>query len=223
VNTPAAAPPRQINLYDRSLLPTRERFSARQIALGIGAASLAMAAIAWWAAGEAATLRREVAEQAKQLELEAALALAPPQLGGRVVPTPEQVAALEKALGDKQALLDTRLAAREALKRGMAGPGSGPSAIMRTIAESVPRAAWLTGVRVVGARIDLTGRTIDAAAVEGWLDGLRASGFLAESPAPTVQVERLDPATTPARSAHAYLFTISAELSAPLADEGAEP
>jgi Tfp pilus assembly protein PilN len=223
VTTPATAPLGQINLYDPSLLPQRERFSARQIAVGVAVTALTMAAIAWWAAMQAGVLRSEVEEQAKQLEYETARALAPPQLGGQAVPTPQQVAALERALAASQAQLEARSAARDALKRGMSGPGSGPSAIMRTIAGSIPQAAWLTEARVVGARIDLTGRSIDPAAVEGWLDRLRTAGFLAPSPTPTVRIERLDPATIPGRAAAAYLFSISAELSTPLADEGAGP
>jgi len=223
VTTPAAAPLGQINLYDPSLLPRRERFSARQIALGVAATAVTMVAIAWWAAMQAGVLRLEVEEQAKQLEYETARALAPPQLGGQPVPTPQQVTALERALSAKQAQLEARSAAREALKRGMAGPDAGPSAIMRTIAASIPQAAWLTEARVVGARLDLTGRSLDPAAVEGWLDRLRTSGFLAAAPTPTVRIERLDAATTPGRAPAAYLFNISAELSAPLADEGAGP
>lgn len=223
MNTLAAAPPRQINLFNPALLPKRESFSARQIAWGVLIAALAMAGIAWWAAREAGTLRREVAEQAKLLETATARALAPPVLDGKPVPSPEQVAALEKGLREKQAHLEARRAAREALKRGMAGPDAGPSALLRAIAGSIPAAAWVTEVRVVGARIDLSGRAIDPAAIHGWLDRLRASGFLAESPTPIVRVERMEAAAPSGRAATAYLFNISAELASPLADERAGP
>lgn len=216
----AAAVPRQINLYNPALLPKREHFSARQIAVGVAAAAVAMVAVAWWAAKEADVLRREVTAQAKQLESETARAQAPLLLDGQAVPTPQQVAVLEQALRERHALLEARRAARETLKRGRAGPDAGPSALMRIIAETIPPAAWLTEVRAVGARIEVSGKAIDPAAVQGWLERLRASGFLAEKPVPTVRVERIEAAAPAGRSLPTYLFSISAELSAPLADEG---
>lgn len=215
-----AVVPRQINLYNPALLPKREHFSARHIAVGVAAAGVAMVAIAWWAAKQSDVLRGEIASQAQELASETARAQGPPLVDGQPVPTPQQVALLEQALRDKQAQLEARRAAREALKRGRAGPDAGPSALMRIIAESIPAAAWLTEVRAVGGRFELTGKTIDPAAVQGWLERLRASGFLAEAPVPTVRVERIEAAAPAGRTPAAYLFSISAELSAPLADEG---
>lgn len=220
MNAAVAMPPRQINLYNPALLPKREHFSARQIVVGVAAAGVAMAAIAWWAAREAEVLRREVAEQARQLESVAARAQAPPLLEGQPVPTPQQVAALEQAFRDRQALLEARRAAREALKRGMAGPDAGPSALMRMVATSIPAAAWLTEVRAVGSRIEVSGKAVDPAAVEGWLARLRTSGFLAETPVPTVRVERIEAPVPAGRALPTYLFSIAAELASPLAEEG---
>ena len=215
-----AATPLQVNLYNPALLPKRERFSARQIALGVIVAGAAMAAVSWWAFTQSMALRKEMAEQAQYRAAQTARAMVPPTLDGKPVPSPEEVAALEAALKGKYALLETRRAARDALKRGMASPDSGPSALMRLVATSIPREAWLTELRAAGSRLEVAGRATDPAAVEAWLARLRSSGFLAEKPAPALKLERMDAANAPARSAGAYTFNVSATLAAPLADEG---
>lgn len=213
----------QVNLYNASLVPKREQFSARQIAAGVILAALAMVAVAVWATLQMRTLRQEVDEQAKLLAGRAAGALAAPTVQGQSVPTPQEVAALEQALRSKQASLQARRAARDALKRGMAGPDSGPSALMRRIAESIPQEAWLTEIRAVGGSVELSGKTLDPEAVDTWLSRLRASGLLAETPAPTVRAERIETAEAAGRRAPAYTFGISATLANPLAQEGGQP
>ena len=218
-----AATPLQVNLYNPALLPKRERFSARQIAVGVLVAGLAMAAVSWWAFTQSAALRKEMTEQAQYRAAQTARAMVPPTLDGKPVPSPGEVAALEQALKARHAQLESRRAARDALKRGMASPDSGPSALMRLVATSIPREAWLTELRVSGSRLDVAGRATDPAAVEAWLARLRASGFLAAKPAPALKLERMEAATAPARSAGGYTFSISAGLAAPLADEGKGP
>ena len=214
-----AASPRQVNLYNAALLPKKERFSARQIAVGVIVAGVAMVAVAWWAAGESGALRKEIAEQAQYRAAQTARALVPPTLDGKPVPTTQEVAALELALKGKHVLLEARLAARDTLKRGMAGPDAGPSALMRLVASSIPREAWVTEIRVAGSRLDVAGRATDPAAVEGWLARLRNSGFLAEKQAPALRLERME-AAAPGRAGGGYTFNISAILASPLAEEG---
>lgn len=220
----AIAPaPLQVNLYNPALLPQRERFSARQIAAGVMVAGVAMAAVAWWAITESRTLRKEMAEQEQYRAAQTARALAPPTLAGKAVPTVQEVAALEQSLKARQALLESRRAARDAMKRGVASAQSGPSALMRLVATSIPREAWLTELRVSGSRLEVAGKATDPAAVEAWLERLRASGFLAEKPAPALKLERMDAAAAPARAAGGYTFSVAATLAAPLAEEGKGP
>ena len=217
-----AAAPSQINLYNAALLPKRESFSARQIAAGVAVAAVAMVAVSWWAASESRLLRKEVAEQAQYQAAKIARALVPPTLDGKPVPTPQEVAALEQGLKAKHALLESRRAALDAMKRGMVGPEAGPSALMRLVATSIPREAWLTELRVAGSRLDVAGRATDPAAVEAWLARLRASGFLAEKSTPTLRLERMEAPGTPGRTS-GYTFNVSATLASPLADEGPRP
>lgn len=213
----------QINLYNLSLLPTREIFSARLIVAWVAVAVILMLAVGWWAILETRSLSREVANTAAYQAAEKART-APTMIDGEALPTAEQVAARELALRNQQALLEARRAARDVLKRGVADEKGGPSVLMRAIAGSAPPQAWLTEVRVAGGRIDFTGKTLDPVAVTVWLDKLRTSGLLAAKPLPAVRVERVDlPQTTPARPASAYSFAISATLSSPFAEDGARP
>ena len=221
--TANAAPPRQINLYNPALLPKREQFSARQIAAGAALAAVAIAAVSFWAAKEASTLRREVQEHERTRAAQNALALAPVMLDGRPVPSPEALAALEKALEAKAALLKSRQAALEGMRRGTAGADAGPSALMRVVASTIPATAWLGEIRVAGSRIDIVGKALDPADVDGWLARLRASGFLAETPLPSVRVERIEAPTHGGSARGAYQFTLSAALASPFAEEGARP
>lgn len=203
----------QINLYNPALRPARESFSARQLLAWVVIAALAMGALGWWATRQARELKGEIAGQPG--------AGAPTADAGA---SPQQVAAMEKALRERQALLAARLAARDGLKRGMAASGHGPSGLMGAIARTLPAAAWITELRVAGSRIEAGGRTLDPGAVEGWLQRLRADGFLAEGDTPAVRVERMEAAAIPgARGQATYSFHVTGTLAFPFADDGTRP
>ena len=216
-----ASPLRQINLYNASLIPTREIFSARLMVAWVFMAVIAMAAIAWWAVVEKRKVSAEVANLASRQTVERArkTAVLP---SGEVLPTPQELAAREQALRNQQALLETRRARLEALKRGMASENGGPSALMRLIANSAPPQVWVTEVRVAGSHIDISGKTLDPNTIGVWLDYLRTSVYFAVKPVPAVRLERVD-VPAPAREFVVYSFAISAALSSPFAEEGGRP
>ena len=222
---------RQINLYNPSLIPTREVFSARLIVAWVIVAAIAMAAVAWWAVIETRKVNVEIANQALRQAADRARTVSSVPPEGEVLPTPQQLATRQQALRSQQAQLESRRALRDVLKRGTASDVSGPSAIMRVIATTAPSQAWLTEIRVSGSRVDISGRTYDPASVTLWLDRLRASGHLAAKPQSTVRVERADvavptPGTPPPvapRTPPVYTFGIVAALSAPFADDGGRP
>lgn len=207
-----AAAPQQVNLYNPTLLPKRERFSARQLVAWVVLALAAMIALAWWAVSQTRLLRGEMAQQA---------ARTPPAAAAAIV-TPQQVAAMEQAVRDRKALLETRRAARDTMKRGMADAGRGPSGVMRHVADSIPASAWITELRAVGPRIEIVGRTLDPGAVDAWLDRLRSAGIILPTPSPSVRIERME-AAAGSRTAPAYTFQVSAALGAPFADDGGRP
>lgn len=221
--TPAAFQLQQVNLFNPGLIPKRESFTARHIIVWSVVALVGMTALGWWASVETGKLRREVAENASRLAADGAFALKPRLPSGEVAPTPQEIAALEQARQAKKALREARLGAREVLKRGLAGPNDGPSALLRLIASTLPAAAWLSEIRVAGERIDVTGKSLDAAAVDAWLEHLRTSGFLAARPMPALRLERTDAPAPSGGVQPVFVFGISAALAAPFADEGARP
>jgi len=201
----------QLNLYDPSLLPPRHAFTVRQLLAWVLIAALALGVVAWWARGQIGSLRQEMAREAARPH--------EPEAG----PSAQQVAGLEQALHARTALLDARRAAREALERGMARPDAGPSAVLRSIADTIPPSAWLVELRVAGSHVDIRAKALDPAAVDAWLERLRASRFLAERPAPTLRLDRIDPPAGSTQSATVYGVLVSGTLEAPFADEGARP
>ena len=223
METTVALQPQQVNLFNPSLVPKRASFSARHILTWAVVAFLAMAALGWWATTQTRTLRREVSEYAALRAKHEELAVVPRLPSGEVAPTQQEVASLEQSLTARQSQLDARRGVRDALKRGMTGPNDGPSALLRLIATTMPSSAWLTEVRVAGARIDIAGKALDAATVDGWLGQLNASGFLAARPLPAVRLERIEAPTPSGRAMTVYTFNISAALTAPFAEDGARP
>jgi hypothetical protein len=221
----AVAPLRlqQVNLLNTGLIPKRESFTARHILVWSVIALVAMGVLGWWTSVETGKLRREVAENAARLAAESAFALKPRLPGGEVAPTPQEIAALEQAWQARKSELEASRGARELLKRGLAGPDDGPSALLRLIARTLPDAAWLTEVRVAGERFDVSGKSLDAAVVNAWLEQLRASGFLAEKPMPALRIERTDAPAPSGGVLPVFVFSISAALAVPFAEEGVRP
>lgn len=245
---PRSTPLRQINLYNPALIPARELFSARLIVAWVLVAVVAMIAVAWWAVIETRNVSQEVSTQTAR-QIEAKARTAPVMIPGEEFLTPQQAAARELTLRSQQSLLETRRAMRDTLKRGTASATSGPSAVMRLIATSVPPQVWLTEVRVAGSQFEVSGKTLDPFAVNVWLDRLRASGQLAGKPLPVMRIERIEanatanatanappsappstpfatptpPIAPPVRSLPVYTFGLSAALSSPFADDGGRP
>lgn len=219
----ATAPLRlqQVNLLNPGLIPKRESFTAWHIIVWSVVALAGMAALGWWASVETGKLRREVAANAAWLAADSAFALQPRLPSGEVAPTPQEIAALEQARQAMKSDLEARKGARDLLKRGLAGPEDGPSALLRRIAATLPEAAWLTEIRVAGERIDVTGKSLDAAAIDAWLEQLRASGFLAQKPMPALRIERTDAPAPSGGVLPVFVFGIAGALAVPFAEEGA--
>lgn len=203
------ASPQQVNLLNPALLPVRQKFSARQLFIWIALATGALAAVGWWTSGQMSALRGEIAaEQAR------------PRPQAEPGPTALQVASLEQSLKAVRAKLDARRAALDGLRRGMAGPGGGPAGVMRRLAETIPSTVWLQDVNVNAARIDLKANALEPSAVEGWLERLRAGGFLADRPASTLRLDRIDAAVAAPGAPTAYSVAVSATLASPFAEGG---
>lgn len=210
---------RQINLYNAALIPKRELFSARLILWWLVISILLMAAVGRWAMIETRSISREIAIQAGQQASARARAL-PMATDGEVLPTPQQVAALEQKLRSQQELLEKRQTFWRTLNQGTTAENGGPSALMRQFSKNIPPQVWLTEIRVTGGRIDVTGKTLDPVAVNALVDRLQTAGYLAAKPSAAIRLERTDVSSS-VRTPLVYSFSVAAALSSTFADEGA--
>jgi Tfp pilus assembly protein PilN len=218
---------KQINLINVTLVPSKEVFTASRIVIGVIAALLTMIGIGWWAFSERQKLSQELARQAAARIAETARSqLAAGGIDGPV--TPQELASREQALKAQVATVAARKVVRDALKRGLATDKQGPSALLRTVASTIPADAWVTELRGEGSQFELIGRTLDPAAVSVWQERLTASGALAAAPMPVVKVERADavsatPSAAAVRAPAVYTFSITGTLAAPFASERGRP
>ncbi len=215
----------QINLFNPSLVNSDEVFTANRILVGVVGALITMAAIGWWAASERQRLTQAVQTQAAARQAELARLQQAAGVGDAIL-TPQELAAREQLLKAQVATLDARRAVRDGLRRGLANDKQGPSALLRTLAGSVPVDTWITELRAEGSQFELSGKTLDAAAINAWQDRLHLSGTLAAQPMPVIKVERTDAVTAASAMSRAptvYNFTITGTLAAPFAGEKGRP
>lgn len=205
--------PQQVNLFNAALIPTRQRFSVRQLFGWIALAVVALVAVAWWASTQMRSLRQQIAQEAAR----------PRATVADQGPTPQQLATLEQALRGLQTQIASREATLQEMKRGIAGPAGGPAGVMRALAQTIPESAWLLDVNIAGGRIDIKAKALEPAAVEAWLERLRSSGVLAERPAATLKLDRIDAAAGPANAPTAYAVQATATLAKPFAEPGGRP
>jgi Tfp pilus assembly protein PilN len=227
----AFAQKKQINLFNASLVPSKEVFTANRIVIGVVAALLTMVAIGWWAVSERQKLAQELAKQTAARAAEATRTQL--AVGVDAPLTPQELASREQALKTQVATVAARKVVRDALKRGLATDKQGPSALLRTLANTAPADAWVTELRAEGSQFELIGRTLDPTAVSLWQERLTAAGALAPTPMPVVKVERAEavlPTSTGAtaiaaspRGPGVYTFSIIGALAAPFAGERGKP
>jgi Tfp pilus assembly protein PilN len=179
--------PQQINLSTPAQAVSRERFTAQTMATAL-ATLLVLGGIlcaAWvWNLDRATRDYAEIATtQARETEgLKAALAnnaaAAKPVDATLTQQVEAQRTALKQREQMKQALLDGRFQ-----------PGWGHSDRLQLVARSIPDAVWVTEVKADATRLEVTGFTLEPAALNQWVDRLAVSPLMQGLRLATVQVE----------------------------------
>lgn len=180
--------PQQINLCTPVFLTPRHYFSATTMAQALGVFLLLGGALStfwvWSLQQVGAGYRQSVASNQREIErLQAAIKL------NRANAAPAD-AALGQELQQRRDELAYREHLLQVLQRGLAREGWGHSARLQLVASSIPPQAWVTEIKADDARFELSGFTLDPAALNGWMARLAASPLLQGLQLSTVKVER---------------------------------
>lgn len=180
----------QINLLTPILLAPRRYFSALAMAQALGLVLLGGIAISLWMQLQAQQARREFAAAQEQTKVERqrlleALTALPAPADPRTLE--QQWSALMQQNERQQQLL-------RAIQGGLGREGERHSDLLRLLAESVPASVWLDELQWVAGttgRLELTGATLDPAALRQWLARLAAQPLLQGHNLDAVRVEKV--------------------------------
>ena len=186
IQTSSTNLPQKINLFAHIKLSKNKYFSVK-LMLQILAVLVVLGGClsgAYWVwslnvAGE--DLTKSLAAQSSELEsLQAAIAQN--NAGGQ--PSP----ALEQELQDSRTELLQREQFAQELQRGLLRPGWGHAARLQLIAQSIPAQVWVTKVKSDETQFEVTGFTLEPAALSKWVAILAASPLLEGQNLSTVNI-----------------------------------
>jgi Tfp pilus assembly protein PilN len=231
--------PQQINLCTPILLTQKRYFSAQTMVQALAVfVVLGGGLCAYWvwslnAASEG--FKKTLASQSGELErLQSAIQIGKTGLG------PVESALTQELQGGRAELLRRETLYAE-LQRGLFRPGWGHSARLQLVAQSIPAQVWLTEVKADESQLDVSGFTLEPAALNEWVNKLAASPLLQGQKLSTVKVENASAAVKkavggPAASAlpgppsaletaqrPAWSFSLLSALGKPVAKAGDKP
>lgn len=188
--------PQQINLSNPIFLVQKRYFSATTMARALGVflllGGLLSAYWSWALVALNTGYQQSVASSQREIErLQAAIQ------ARRAATGPADAAAVQELEARKTELQQRELLLRE-LKRGLLRDGQGHAARLQLLARSIPPQAWITEVKADDLRLELSGYTLEPAALNGWVARLADSPLLEGQQLSLVKVERVKPEAVPA-------------------------
>lgn len=188
--------PQQINLCTPILLTQKRYFSAHTMAIALGVfLVLGGALCGTWVwnldhAGE--SFQQSLATHAGELE---SLQNAIQRSKANAAPVDP---ALLAQLQTRRNAVAQRVKVKEALTEGMFLPGWGHSDRLTWVARSIPAPVWITEIRMDATRFEVTGFTLEPAALNDWVDKLSTSPLMQGLKLATVKVENTSMTANPA-------------------------
>lgn len=184
--------PQQINLCTPILLTQKRYFSAQTMVLALGVflvlGLLLCGLWVWNLDRSSASLEASATSRKQEVDsLQAAIAIS----RAHAAPVAPALLAL---LTERRNALEQREQLREALNEGMFRPGWGHSDRLTWVARSIPASVWISDVRMNGARFEVSGFTLEPAALNEWVDKLSISPLMQGLKLATVKVEKATPA-----------------------------
>lgn len=225
--------PQQINLCTPIFLTQKRYFSANTMAQALGVFLLLggiLSAYWTWSLQQiSAGYQQSVATNQREIDrLQAAIKVSQAS-------TAPADAALVQELQQRRDELQHREQLLEELRRGLTREGWGHSARLQLVAQTIPPQAWVTEIKADDSRLELSGYTLEPAALNVWMARLAASPLLQGQQLATVKVERAvtelrdatgAPAIAPGAAAGPAVWSfilVSAVAAPPVAAAGARP
>jgi Tfp pilus assembly protein PilN len=196
----------QINLHRPILLKPRLLFSAKAIAQSVAIFSVAVVAACVWVSLSVKAFKQnsQGTEQRLTQERDQLLSVLTPRSASDtdVKALQQQLTAMQVALNQQRLSLNDMYLGRNIGDRSY-------SAILKLLADTVPPPVWITDVIVSTARLEVTGMTLDPAALQAWSVRLATHPLLQGQRLAAVRVERapatpLGPGAAIAREAWAF-------------------
>jgi Tfp pilus assembly protein PilN len=180
--------PQQINLCTPIFLTQKRYFSASKMAQALGVFLLlggALLAFSTWSLQQVSEgYRQTVASNQREIDrLQAAIKI-------NIANSAPADAALVQELQQRRDELQHREQLLGELRRGLAREGWGHSARMQLVARSIPPQVWVTDIKSDDTRFELSGYTVEPAALNVWMARLADSPLLQGQQLSTVKVER---------------------------------
>jgi Tfp pilus assembly protein PilN len=207
--------PQQINLCTPILLTQKRYFSAQTMAQALAMIVVfggGLSAYWVWSLNLASEgFKKTLATQSHELEsLQTALA----QGKAGVAPTD---AALTQELQARRTELMLREKLFEESQRGLFKPGWGHAARLELVARTIPPQVWVTEVKADDIGLDVSGFTLEPAALNDWVTKLAASPLLEGQKLTTVKVENASVSTAKTASRAMWSFNLVSALGKPAA------
>jgi Tfp pilus assembly protein PilN len=180
--------PQQINLCTPLFLTQKHQVSAKVIFKGLAIFIVLGASLssywAWSLQHIDATYRQSMGNNQQELtRLQAAIKTA------KAHNAPAD-AAMTQSLQQQRDELQQREQLLTELRRGLSGEGRGHSARLLLVAQTIPPQVWVTEIKADDLRIELSGFTLEPAALNVWMDRLAQSPLLQGQQLAAVKVER---------------------------------
>jgi Tfp pilus assembly protein PilN len=195
----------QINLCTPILLTQKRYFSAQTMALSLAVfmvlGSVMAGVFVWGLKSSSAGYTQTMADQTREIEsLNAAIARSKANTGP-VDP------ALVQQLQDARKSVQQRTQLLAALQDGVLKPGEGHSDRLLLVARSIPAPVWVTQVVADSSSFEVSGFTLEPAALNTWVDKLAISPLMSGLRLSSVKVEN----------------TVAAQVKVPAAAAAAVP
>jgi Tfp pilus assembly protein PilN len=179
--------PQQINLCTPILLTQKRYFSAQTMALTLGLfialGGLLCAAWVWSLHNASAGYSQTMTGQAREIE---SLQVAIQRSKASAAPVDP---ALVQQLQERRKVVQQRGQVLVALQDGLLRPGEAHSDRLLLVARSIPAAVWVTEVKADATRFEISGFTLESAALNTWVGTLAGSPLMRSLKLAAVKVE----------------------------------